>query len=158
MSDRHTAEKSADKSLDRSTDRNHGEPAASTHETSHHTPSHAAPGSNGKSSHLSAAASRLSRIHTDRYLNRELSWLEFNARVLDEALNHAVPLLERLKFVSIFMGNLDEFFMVRVAGLRKMVQEDIKSGSDSPDELPGEDILAQIRSRVLEMTGITDCP
>lgn len=95
-----------------------------------HTAHHSTP---AKSAPLSAAVSRVHRLHTDRYLNRELSWLEFNARVLDESLNHAVPLLERLKFVSIFMGNLDEFYMVRVAGLRKMVQEDIRSSSDSPD-------------------------
>ena len=76
---------------------------------------------NSKTPYLSAAVSKLTRLHTDRFLNRELSWLEFNARVLDESLNPSVPLLERLKFVSIFMGNLDEFFMVRVAGLRKMV-------------------------------------
>ena len=54
-------------------------------------------------------------------LNRELSWLEFNARVLHEALDERNPLLERLKFVAIFSGNLDEFYMVRVAGLRREV-------------------------------------
>jgi len=60
-------------------------------------------------------------LPTSLYLNRELSWLAFNARVLQQALDARVPLLERVKFLAIFSANLDEFYMVRVAGLRRQV-------------------------------------
>ncbi len=90
---------------------------------------------------------------TDKYLNRELSWLEFNYRVLEEALDATNPLLERLKFISIFSSNLDEFFMVRVAGLKKMESESI-SESESPDILPVHQIRNKIESRVKEMIRI----
>jgi polyphosphate kinase len=80
------------------------------------------------------------------YLNRELSWLEFNARVLAEARSHEVPLFERLKFLSIFFSNLDEFFMVRVAGLQAQTQRTI--AEVPPDGLTPHEQLVAIGARV----------
>src|SRR3990172_12686818 len=73
------------------------------------------------------------------YLNRELSWLEFNARVLFEARDERNPLLERVKFLAIFAGNLDEFFQVRVAGLRQ--QGGAGKVARSPDGRTAEEQL-----------------
>ena len=80
------------------------------------------------------------------YFNRELSWLGFNARVLHEAEDPRVPLLERVKFLSIFSSNLDEFFMVRVAGLRRQVMAGVTLAP--PDGLTPTDQLAAIRREV----------
>ncbi len=74
------------------------------------------------------------------YLNRELSWLEFNRRVLEEAQDTGVPLLERLKFLAIFASNLDEFFMVRVGGLQQKVQARIERGSGADRMRPHEQL------------------
>jgi polyphosphate kinase len=88
--------------------------------------------------------------HPDLYINRELSWLEFNQRVLTQAQDPYHPLLERVKFLGITSSNLDEFFMVRVATLLKKFRAGIED--ISPDGLNTEQQLAAIRYRAQAMT------
>ena len=83
------------------------------------------------------------------FFNRELSWLEFNARVLQEALDERTPLLERLKFIAIFSTNLDEFYMVRVAALRRQVAANVQQ--TAPDGLSAQAQLDAIDRRVREL-------
>ena len=89
------------------------------------------------------------RVEEKSYINRELSWLEFNRRVLEEARDESVPLLERVKFLAIFSSNLDEFFMVRVARLKKRA-----AASDQiadPDGLNPAATLTAISRKVHEL-------
>src|ERR1035438_3133255 len=96
-----------------------------------------------------SAAPALALDDPSLYLNRELSLLAFQVRVLEEAQDEQNPLLERLKFLSIIGSDLDEFFMVRVAGLKRQLESGaLESG---PDGMPPSAELAAIRERVAEL-------
>ena len=78
----------------------------------------------------------------DKYINRELSWLEFNKRVLEEADNTSIPIIERLNFLAISGSNLDEFFMVRVAGIKGQVDSEVYI--ETIDGLMPEEVLREV--------------
>ncbi|MFO0924833.1 MAG: polyphosphate kinase 1 [Pirellulales bacterium] len=88
-------------------------------------------------------------LPTHAYINRELSWLEFNQRILDQAKNRSVPLLERLKFLAITASNMDEFFMVRVGGLQLQYEQRV-TVTDPAGMTPSEQLSA-IMERVNRM-------
>src|SRR6202142_1163965 len=94
------------------------------------------------------AAPKASSRDPTRYFNRELSWLDFNLRVLELAEDTSVPLLERTKFASIYTSNLDEFFMVRVAGLHDQIEAGVERASI--DGRTPSQTLSALHERVLE--------
>ncbi len=96
-----------------------------------------------------AAPDPLSALGSDRFSNRELSWLEFGARLLDLSADERVPLLERVKFLAIFSEGLDEFFQVRVAGLKDQVDAGLRTRS--ADGLRPSEALRAIAERVREL-------
>src|SRR6186713_2901115 len=100
---------------------------------------------------MTAAATAVSLDEPSLYFNRELSWLEFDRHVLEEAQDASVPLLERLKFLAIFESNLDEFYMVRVGGVQQKAQLGIAYTSGA-DRLPITELLDRIGQKVTHLT------
>src|SRR5436190_1655585 len=86
------------------------------------------------------------------FINRELSWLEFNRRVLEEAQDASQPLIERIKFLSIFSSNLDEFFEIRVAGIKQQIESE--TSDVGPDGLSPTEIFNQIQRLAHELVEI----
>ncbi|QDS97797.1 Polyphosphate kinase [Adhaeretor mobilis] len=95
--------------------------------------------------------SQIPTYKPEHFINRELSWLEFNTRVLEEAQDASNPLLDRLKFLAIFSSNLDEFFMVRVAGLREQAFGGVVAQDKTPDDMAPIEQLLQISQRTKQL-------
>ncbi len=121
----------------------------------HKAVSHAAPAATAPAASPAAVPAAGTR-QSSRFFNRELSWLEFNARVLAQAMDDRTPLLERARFLAIFSSNLDEFFMKRVGGLKRQLAAGITSRTI--DGMTVQQQLIAIRGRILEMASLqADC-
>lgn len=106
---------------------------------------------NSSTSAQSASASGVPTRAGERYLDRDLSWIDFNERVLDLAEHPGLPLLERIKFAAIYASNLDEYFVVRVAGMERALRE--QRASRGIAQLSPDEMLRRVRARVLGQEG-----
>src|SRR6059036_1665650 len=95
------------------------------------------------------AANRFSNPRN--FINRDLSWLEFNRRVLEEAQDPTQPLIERVKFLSIFSSNLDEFFEIHVAGIKQQIESE--TSDVGPDGLSPSELFDRIQKTVRQIVG-----
>ena len=132
--------------------RKRGSGKATTTTTAKASPAPAAAEGSPPVSAAAAAATQTAiqdELPADAFLNRELSWLEFNRRVLHEALDERTPLLERVAFLAIFNSNLDEFFQKRVGGLKRQIDASLLTRT--PDGRSPHETLAAIRQMVLPM-------
>jgi polyphosphate kinase len=98
-------------------------------------------------SHLKVVPDPVDLDNPRLYINRELSWLQFNARVLEEAEDRTHPLLERIKFLSIFSSNLDEFFMIRISGLREQLSGNVLEAP--PDGMTPSEQISMVRQELM---------
>jgi polyphosphate kinase len=112
---------------------------------------HAGSGATPRTDMTAPASTKHPEFAPEHFFNRELSWLEFNQRVLDEALNPKTPLFERLKFFCIVSSNLDEFFEVRVAGLKQQIESDVVERS--VDGRTSTETFRAVVKRVRQMVG-----
>ena len=94
----------------------------------------------------SPVKNRLADLDESLFIPRELSWLSFNARVLQESADEATPVIQRLRYLGIFSNNMDEFFRVRVAEVRRLI-----SVSSGTQRQKAKDLLAEIQRRVVEL-------
>ncbi len=93
--------------------------------------------------------------HNSLFFNRELSWIKFNERVIEEAEDKSLPILERLKFISIFSSNLDEFFMIRVAGVKEQIFANVKE--TAADGLKAEEVLNKLSQEIHALVERQSC-
>ncbi|MEO0768112.1 MAG: polyphosphate kinase 1 [Cyanobacteria bacterium J06649_4] len=146
--------KNTDKATAKTTDKSTDKAVSKEHKTAHSSNKQGKTEKNGKSSRDRSSSQKyqdgiLDLESSELYISRELSWLEFNRRVLNEAVDDRTPLLERLKFLAIFSSNLDEYFMVRVAATKQQIDANVYKRT--PDGRTPKEQLNAISERLRPM-------